>query len=119
MSHHAFPKALRLLRRDDFDRVFARKCSVADGRLVMYGFGNGSDCSRIGLVVSKKIGGAVVRNRWKRLLREAFRLTRNDLPVGMDYVVLPRRGVEPILAELQVSLRQLAGRLQKKLRKHS
>ena len=69
----------------------------------------------MGLSVSRKVGGAVVRNRWKRLLREAFRLTRPQLPAGIDLIVIPRAGTEPTLAALMESLVRLAGRLERKL----
>ena len=59
---------------------------------------NGLSYSRIGLSVSSRVGGAVVRNRWKRLLREAFRLRQSDLPTGLDFVAIPRGGFEPELS---------------------
>ncbi len=70
---------------------------------------------RLGLSVSRKVGGAVVRNRWKRLLREVFRITREQLPVGVDLVVIPRPGAEPTLAGLLRSLPRLAAKVARKL----
>jgi RNase P protein component len=46
---------------------------------------------RLGLSVGKKLGGAVVRNRYKRVLREAFRLSQHELPEGYDYILIPRK----------------------------
>ncbi len=66
---------------------------------------------RLGISISRKVGVAVVRNRWKRLLREAFRQTAMTLPPGIDLVVVPRTGVEPGLSELTSSLRYLAIKL--------
>ncbi len=81
----------------------------------MYGFHNNLGHSRMGLVFSRKMGNAVRRNRWKRLLREAYRLRRLQLPEGMDMVVIPRKGVQPDLFGLARSLKVLSTRLEKKL----
>lgn len=107
-----FPKQTRLLASAEFDAVFAQKQSAADGRLVVYGAANELGCPRLGLVVSRKVGNAVRRNRWKRLLREAFRLSQADLP-RFDLVCLPR-GPVPTLTELTGSLTHLARRIEKK-----
>jgi len=103
-----FPKSVRLLTSADFDRVFARRCSTSNRLIIAYFAPSDYERPRLGLVVSKKIGNAVVRNRWKRSLREAFRLVQHELPRNLDVVVLPRRGAEPNVEQLQESLRQLA-----------
>ena len=110
-----FPKTVRLLKSADFDRVFARRCSFADGLIVVYFANSESERPRLGLVVSRKCGNAVVRNRWKRALREAFRLVQHELPSHFDLVVLPKRGAKPEVARLQASLKQLAARAVDKL----
>jgi ribonuclease P protein component len=114
-----FPKQQRLLTREAFDRVFAAKCSAADGRIILYGAASEFSHPRLGLVVSRKIGNAVVRNRWKRLLREAFRLTREELPTQLDIVVLPKQCATPALAGLQQSLVELSRRVAKRIRRSS
>jgi ribonuclease P protein component len=111
------PRAHRLSRRDDFQRAFRLRCSVADQTLLIFGHPNGLPHARLGLAVSRKLGGAVVRNRWKRTVREAFRLARQGLPGGIDMVVLPRPGGEPRLAEIGHSLIRLSGRLAQRLRR--
>jgi len=85
--------------------------------MVLYGCENGLPYSRLGLSVSSRVGPAVVRNCWKRLLREAFRLHRSELPTGTDFVVVPRAGSEPELKCLCESLVRLAGKVAKRLAK--
>ena len=88
------PGRVRLSRSADFDRVFRQGRSHAGRELVLYVFprGEGSDVGgpRLGLSVSRKVGGAVQRNRVKRLLREAFDLEAGRLPAGTDAVVVAR-----------------------------
>ncbi len=116
-KRNRLPPECRLRRPADFDRTYKRRRSASDGRLVVYGCENGLAFCRIGLSVSSRLGGAVVRNRWKRLLREAFRLHRSELPVGIDLVVVPRVGSEPELLWLEESLAGLAGKVAKRLAK--
>jgi ribonuclease P protein component len=81
----------RLSRSADFDRVFRQGRSHAGRELVLYVFPRGeSDAPRLGLSVSRKVGGAVQRNRVKRLLREAFAAEGERLPAGTDAVVVAR-----------------------------
>ncbi len=105
---HTFPKAARVRLRRDFARIFAVKCSVADARLVVYVACNELDRPRLGLSVGRKVGKAVVRNRIKRLLREAFRLSQQELPTGHDLICIPRPGTPATLDAYVRSLRKLA-----------
>ena len=95
-SNRGFPRACRLLRPADFARVYAARQSSAAGPLVVYGLPSAAGGTRLGLSVSRRIGNAVVRNRWKRHLREAFRLFRDAFPAGHDFVVVVRSGLPPV-----------------------
>ncbi len=116
MSQFSFPKSRRLLKTAEFDRVFKRRRSQSDGLLVLYACENQLGYSRLGLVVSRKAGNAVVRGRWKRCLREAFRLMQHELPAGLDLVALPRPVATPTMPRVQKSLRTLAIRLSSQFR---
>jgi ribonuclease P protein component len=117
MTDSRFPRAFRIRLSAEYQRVFARRCSVADDWLVVYAAGNQLPHPRLGMAVSKKLGTAVARNRWRRLLREAFRLSRDRLPSGIDLVIVPRHPRKPELDPVMKSLANLAARAAKKLEK--
>ena len=115
MTSLRFRKEERLSRPSEFKRVFERRCSVSDARLIVYGLPNGRSFCRLGLSVSRKVGPAVQRNRLRRLYREAFRLSRAAMPVGLDLVLIPRSSREPSLDEVQHSLQTLVQALARRL----
>jgi ribonuclease P protein component len=90
----------RITRSGDFDTVYRRGRSAAGRHLVVYAFPReGGDPARLGLSVSRKVGGAVERNRVKRVLREQFAALAPGLPPGLDVVVIARAGVAEYLEE--------------------
>jgi len=102
-------------RSADFRRVYERRRSASDESIIVYACENGLPYLRLGLSVSRKIGSAAVRNRLRRLYREAFRLTRHEMPAGLDLVIIPRGPDVPALAELKRSLPVLVQSLGRKI----
>jgi ribonuclease P protein component len=98
----------------DFRRVYERRSSLSDRWLLIFACPNQLEYLRLGLSVSRKVGNAVVRNRFRRLYREAFRLCRRDMPTGLDLILIPRSGQEPTLIDLKRSLVDLVARLQRR-----
>lgn len=111
MNDYRFPRQYRIRLNKDFDRVFQQRVTAANHSVVVHGCATGLPYPRLGISVPRKIRGAVRRNRWKRLVREAFRLSRTELPPGVDLVVVPRVGVEPKLQDIRQSLLDLSGRI--------
>ena len=109
-----FPRCSRVIKGKDFARVHRHNIFAADAMLVVRGSMNHRPYPRLGLSVSRKVGHAPLRNYWKRLIREAFRTLRLELPVGYDLVVRPRRGAEPSLLEIRRSLPKLARQVVRK-----
>ena len=106
-----------LRRPADFEAVYDRRRSTADATLVVYVRENGLSYSRVGLSVSKKFGTAVRRNRIRRLLREAYRLEKADLPTGYDFVLIPRPLESYALDPFRHSLAKLAKQAIRKIHK--
>ncbi len=113
-ASQAFPKWRRVRKQADFDRVHRQQVYAADDVLVLRGCPNGQPHSRLGLSVSRKVGNAVVRNRWKRLIREAFRTLQSQLPPGLDLVARPRKGAVAEFSAIHASLPKLCRRIARK-----
>ena len=95
-------KRRRLSRSGDFDRVYREGTSHATRHLVLYSFPRGEGEAtdlRLGVSVSRKIGGAVERNRVKRALREAFWGLAEDLPPEHDFVLVARPEIGPLVTD--------------------
>jgi ribonuclease P protein component len=89
MPSNALPPGRRLRRRAEFQRVFDAGRRAHGRYFTIIAAADGASRSRLGIVASKKLGGAVVRNRAKRLIRETFR-TLDEPVVPVDLVVIPK-----------------------------
>ena len=87
------PKAHRLTSSGDYARVRREGRSRAHPLLILSAASNGGETTRVGLAVGSKIGSAVVRNRAKRLLREAARRRLPELPPGQDIGLIARKEI--------------------------
>jgi ribonuclease P protein component len=92
MADRARRRRRRLSRSGEFERVYREGRSHASRHLVVYAFPRADDDTdpRLGVSVGRKVGGAVERNRMKRLLREAFWATAEELREGHDFVIVAR-----------------------------
>lgn len=106
-----FPKQVRLRTKSDFDRVYQDHAYARGPLFNVLVATNDRGYSRLGLSVSRYVGNAVRRNRWKRLLRESFRLMQSKLPAGIDIIAIPQGMAAP------PPLNQLASAFQSLVRK--
>jgi len=118
-TQHAqnFPKAIRVVRGDDFTDIIRRGAFAADDVLVV-NVRRASDPSgrtKLGVTIPKKTGNALVRNRWKRWIREAFRTQKDRFPAGLELIARPKRDAVGTFAEIRRSLVSTGGRAIAKL----
>ena len=105
-AHHArqrnqYRRRHRLSGRAAYSRVYEQGVRRATGPLAVRVLPNGLPYPRLGLSVPKRVGNAVRRNRIKRLIREAFRLSQHDWPRGYDVLMIVRPHRPATLADYQ------------------
>ena len=107
---YRFPRARRIRLTSEYRRVFDAKQVFIDRELILHAAANGGRPTRLGMAVSRKVGGAVRRNRIRRLMREAFRLNQHRFPDGLDVVLVPRKGAQLTFESISASLCKLVQR---------
>ncbi len=78
------------MKNKDFQIIYKKGKSYANKYLIMYVLNNKEEESRLGISVSKKVGNSVIRHRITRLIRESYRLQKNNFKSGYDIVVIAR-----------------------------
>jgi ribonuclease P protein component len=88
LRQFSFSKNNRLLTNEQFQTVLTLKKRTSDDLLIVYAAKNQCGYPRLGVSVGKSCGSAIIRNRFKRLIREAFRLSKGQMPENFDYLVM-------------------------------
>lgn len=88
-----FPKSVRITNRSQYLKIYREGRRVRSRRMTLFALPNGLEESRIGITVTRKVGGAVLRNRVKRRFREIFRKHRRELKPPLDIVVNAHVGI--------------------------
>lgn len=114
-SRATFTRQDRLRTRGEFQRVFRRGRRVDGPGFLLVAAANDAGRARLGLAVSRRVGSAVVRSRARRILREAFRRSRDTWPDSVDIVIVAKpglagRGLEEVHSELKRRLESLVKR---------
>ncbi|GAX60777.1 ribonuclease [Candidatus Scalindua japonica] len=106
------------MKRKEFQHVFDNGERYGNDQLKIYALSNGGSVSRLGLVVGRKFGNAPRRNRFKRILREAYRLNKSLLSSGADIVVIPRQGLKELtLMTIEEKFKIILTQINNKLKK--
>jgi ribonuclease P protein component len=115
----SFPRAARLLKHSDFDRVYKQGRRHFSSHMTVFYLPQADGGARVGFTVGRVLGGAVERNRIKRRLREAVRLRRSVLKGAVDVVINPKKSVltlefSVVLEEVSRALDVIAKKLTEK-----
>ena len=94
---------MKLCKNKNFQAVYRSGKSYANRQAVLYVLSNKTENSRIGFAAGKRLGGAVLRNRVKRILREAYRLNQEKIKKGADLVFIGRQPL--VKADLKTAIR--------------
>lgn len=92
-AEQGFPREVRLVRRGSFDAVYRAGKRFSSSHFTVFVRSNELTFSRFGFSIKKALGGAVVRNRIRRRLREMVRCHRQEIPAGWDIVIHPKSKV--------------------------
>jgi ribonuclease P protein component len=113
----ALPRKSRIKSKRDFASIYDQRIRAADANLLVWAAPNSLPHARFGVSVSRKHGSAVRRTALKRRLREAFRLSRHELPAGLDLILIPQRATANTArtGDYQHSLIKLATRLGRRI----
>ena len=107
-----FPREARLVRKSVFDAVYRTGKRRSSSHFTVFVRANAQPLSRFGFSIKKALGGAVVRNRMRRRLREMVRCHRQEIPAGWDIVIHPKSSVAKAPFEaLTADLLRLVGKL--------
>jgi ribonuclease P protein component len=87
-----FPSQARIVRSSDYRALYKEGRKVYSRRFILFIRTNDIGRSRLGLTVSRKVGGAVIRNRIKRLFREIFRKSLDEIPNQLDILINAKSG---------------------------
>jgi ribonuclease P protein component len=104
-----FERRARIRRRAEFQQIYEQGARIRGRYSTLFVRPNTLEMGRLGIAATRKLGGAVVRNRAKRLIREVFR--RNKVAPGFDVVVIPKRELlDASLTVLEADYRNLLER---------
>ena len=101
MSAQGLPPSRRVRKRREFEKAYEEGHKVVTPQFALYVRPNGLAQSRLGITTTRRLGKAVVRNRARRLVREAYRKNQSRVPGGFDFVFVVRR---PLLSMTSTEL---------------